>query len=306
MGDTGEGEDAQRVPVPQLPDEALPVRQEVFNDIFNDCSSDTARYASRAEREANGQEDNLALTYSELDLNTVHRILNIAKGECGAELFANEGSFLDLGSGTGRACVAAGLCHPFQKVIGIESVQCLHEFALANNEKYKEKEFPDGLLSEGVTKTELQFIKGDFVNELQTVVEPEASSVIVCLACATCYGEEHLNAMATVAQKMPDNSVFVTFTQELPDAVLGGDKMLPAERYSLYVKKALGKPGCDPDEALKTISAAEVDTKPGGWRQVYKQDFQMVWGELATCFFFKKIPLPVNPEATAEEQAQEG
>ena len=44
-------------------------------------------------------------------------------------LFANKGVFVDLGSGSGKACLAAQLLHPFEKVVGIETIQCLHDFA---------------------------------------------------------------------------------------------------------------------------------------------------------------------------------
>ena len=39
------------------------------------------------------------------------------------------GVFVDLGSGTGKACLAAALMHPFEQVRGIEVLEGLHRFA---------------------------------------------------------------------------------------------------------------------------------------------------------------------------------
>lgn len=40
------------------------------------------------------------------------------------------GVFVDLGSGTGKACIAAALLHPFEAVRGIETLEGLHRFAI--------------------------------------------------------------------------------------------------------------------------------------------------------------------------------
>lgn len=102
---------------------------------------------------------------------------------------------------------------------------------------------------------------------------------------------------------MSDNALFVTFSQPLPDSIIGGDKKLPQERYRDLLKEALAKRGTDP--ATVEIEQNPPDAKPGGWRLIHEEEVKLPAGgapmELPTKYFvFKKIPGPV------EEQPQEG
>jgi len=280
-------------PVPALVDEEqIAERQQIWTDIFAEHPANKVKLASIEERKANGKEEDQTLTYSELDLSTVNKILTTLKNQH-TKLYAGKGIFVDLGSGCGKTCVAAALLHHFEKVVGIETMQCLHDAATAAQAKYGEAALP-----EGVEKPELQLIKGDFVTDLAAQLEPLASSISVAFACATCFGEEQLKALASLAMLMPDDSIFVTMSQELPDSVIGGDKKLPAERYRDLLKAALSKRGTDPSSV--EIDKNPQDAKPGGWRQVDVQEVQLTWGS-SKYFVFKKVPLPVT-EAPAEEE----
>lgn len=291
-GGTAEEEVAEPEPVPVLGDEEVQARQKIWEAIFEDCPADKAKLASVTERKANAQEGIPAFAYSELDFATVNNMINLLKNQH-TRLYAGKGIFCDLGSGAGKACLAAGLCHPWEKVIGIEMMQSLTDIAMAANAKYQENEGP-----EGYTKPECQFIKGDFVTELATHLEPVAQSLAVVLAVAACYGEEQLGAMASLAEKMADNSIFITISQELPDSVIGGDKKLPAERYRDRLKEALAVRGTDPDTV--DIDPSPPDEKPGGWRQVHTEKIQLAWGS-TILFVFKKLPLPEEPKPEGEE-----
>jgi hypothetical protein len=228
-------------------------------------------------------------------------------------LYAGKGIFLDVGSGVGKACIAAGLVHPFEKVIGIETLQCLDDFAKSAHTKYMEVTMPGDPPAE---KPEIQLIKGDFVADLEATLAPIAPQIAVCLAVATCLGDAELNALATLADKMSDNAIFVTISQVLPDRVIGGDKKLPQERYRDLLKIALSQRGTDP--ATVDIDPNPPDAKPGGWRLLHEEDVSLpVSGaktesggpmELTTkLFVFKRLPLPVEEkpqdgEAPVEEQ----
>merc|ERR1711988_650481 len=87
------------------------------------------------------------LTYSEVSMEIVHMLLNKIKGESGiAKLYAGKGVFLDLGSGCGKGCIAAGLLHPFEKVVGVEVVSCLCDAATAAYTTLGEAALPDGVV----------------------------------------------------------------------------------------------------------------------------------------------------------------
>jgi hypothetical protein len=275
-------------------------RLTAWENIFADFPANKVKLASIEERKANGKEEDSSLTYGELDFTTVNDLITMLKNQH-TRLYAGQGIFLDLGSGCGKACVAAGLAHPFEKVIGVETMACLDEMAQKANEKYKEATLAGEPPPE---KPEIQFIKGDFVADLTATLEPFAPQIAVCIAVATCYGEEQLNALANLAGKMSDNAIFVTFSQGLPDWALGGDKKLPQERFRDHLNAALSKRGTDP--AKVEIDKNPPDAKPGGWRLVDQTDVMLPVGgapmELPTkCFVFKKLPLPVEEQPQGEE-----
>lgn len=298
-------EEEPRQPVPPLDDEQILERQTVFDQIFAEYPANKVKLASIEERNANEKAEDQSLTYSELDFDTVNNLITMLKNQH-TRLYAGTGMFLDLGSGCGKACVAAALSHQFEKVIGVETIGCLDEVAQKANEAYKAVVLAGDPAPD---KAEIQFIKGDFVADLTATLEPFAPNIAVCVAVATCYGDEQLNALAMLADKMSDNAIFVTYSQVLPDWVMGGDKKLPQERYRNLLKETLSKRGTDPSSV--EIDPTPPDVKPGGWRLVHEEDVALPVGgapmELSTKYYvFKKIPLPVVevPQEEGEGEAQ--
>lgn len=303
-----EGEEGyeEKQPVPPLDEEQVQERSNLWGGIFTDYPTNKLKLASIEERKANGKEEDASLTYGELDFDVVNNLVTMLKNQ-NTRFYAGKGIFLDLGSGCGKACVAAALSHQWEKVIGIETMACLDEAAQKANEKYKEVVLagdppPD--------KAEIQFIKGDFVADLAATLEPFASQIAVCLAVATCFGDDQLNALATLASKMSDNSLFVTFSQPLPDSIIGGDKKLPLERYRDHLNIALAKRGTDPANVV--LDEFPPDAKPGGWRLQCQEEVSLPTAgapmELPSKFFvYKKIPLPVEeqPQDEGEKAAEE-
>lgn len=298
-------EEEPRQPVPPLDEEQLTERQTIYDEIFAEYPANKVKLASINERAARDPpSEDMSLTYSELDFETVNNLISKLKGQH-TRLYAGTGIFLDLGSGCGKACVAAALSHQFEKVVGVETMACLDEVAQKAGEAYKAATYagdppPD--------KAEIQFIKGDFVADLAATIEPLAPQIAICLAVATCYGDEQLNALATLADKMSDNAIFVTYSQVLPDWVMGGDKKLPQERYRNLLKETLSKRGTDPGSV--EIDANPPDAKPGGWRLIDEAEVKLPQGgapmELSTKYFvFKKIPGPVVDPPPEEEAAAE-
>jgi len=282
-------------PVPELPDEELEVRQSCYDSIFAEFGAIDLKEKSRAERKENEKLDIKSLTYSELDVPTVHQLLNKVKRDHGP-LFEGKGIFLDLGSGAGKACIAAGLLHPFQKVVGIETMQCLHNAATAAQLKYQEAQLP-----EGTVKPEAEFIQGDFVSEFEAKLEAIAPEVVVCLAVSTCYGEAELNAMATMAGKMPDGSIFIAFTQGLPESLVIDLDRDPAQRRLVAMKKALAKRGVEPSSVEVQVEPPVND--PFGWTLVHTESMQTLGGA-STCYIYKKLVVEgLRPEPPAEEEA---
>jgi hypothetical protein len=296
-------------PSPQLAAEELQGRLDIFAGIFQTCNSDVAKQASLNERKipppAEGEdaepEDeekrkereiqekrNQSLTYGEMPMDVLHKLLNTVKnGEVGA-LYDGKGTFLDLGSGAGKACIAAGLLHQFEKVVGIETLDCLNNFANTAAEQYKAVE----TVADNFVKPEVQFIKEDFVANFEAALEPLASTVVVCLAVANAYHPEQLKAMADLALKMPDKSFFITTGQALPDSCTFALNRHPLQRRAVNVKRCLAKRGTDPDKVI--IEEPEVHEEVG-WVEIpcSPLEIEMAWGP-SKCFIYYKKPGPFS------------
>jgi hypothetical protein len=302
MAEGEEQVEVSRQPIPPLDEAQVQERSKLWEDIFAEWPANKVKLASIEERKANGKEDDQSLTYGEIDFVTVNNLITMLKNQH-TRLYAGEGIFLDLGSGCGKACVAAALTHKFEKVIGIESVACLDEVAQKANEKYKEVILAGEPPPE---KSEIQFIKGDFVADLAATLEPFAPQVAVCIAVATCFGDEQLNALGTLASKMSDNALFVTVSQELPDWIIGGEKKLSQERYRDQLKACLANRGTDP--ASVNVEQSPSDANSGGWRLVHvEKDVKMPVGGAqidpasTKLFVFKKMPSLVVEQAQDAE-----
>jgi len=283
--------------VPPLSDEDFQARQPIFDEIFAGCVTQDIKAKSIAERKENGLEDK-SLTYAEIDFALMNQILNTVKTNFGP--LYEKGVFLDFGSGIGKACVAAALAHPFEKVVGVETLQSLSDVGAAATAKYQEAQLP-----EGMSKPEVQLIKGDFVTEFEAHIEPVASQVTVCFAVATCYGEKEMQAMVSAARKMPPNSFLITFTQALPLSFVVDKERHPRQRRAAAVRKACSTRGAEPCPASE-VEVLENEYDPDGFTLVHKESVQVPWGAPATVFVYKKVPQEVPEEAEGEAPAEEG
>lgn len=241
--------DSQAVPV--LSDGEAKSRRRLFESIFKPVSPETAKEASRAEREKESLQDK-SLTYGEMHFLAMHELINKIKREHG-NLYAGRGVFLDLGSGAGKAAISAGLLHSFARVVGIERLGCLHDFAEESRKGYLAADLSTPGAPDGVPKLEVQFTKGDFVELLAGQEMKEmAEQVAVCLAVATCYTEDQMQALGRFARLMPAGAVIITFTQTLP--------------------------------------ASLINAEAKGWVLVHSEVKEMMWGA-STVFIYKKVPV---------------
>lgn len=222
---------------PPLSEELFPDRKRAFEEIFADHDAEKVKAMAKEAKLALYPPDGDAvpspsLTYAELDIDSVHAILNVLKRDYGP-LFVGQGAFVDLGSGVGKAVLAAALLHPFQKVIGIEVLdplnnaanECAGKFATAIASVFSEEEMN--------RKPEVVFLKGDFVDEIAGQLAPLAPECKVALAVATCYQERERFAMRDFAAKMPEGSLFVTFSQQLPSGDEEDWMQLSAEKMDM-------------------------------------------------------------------------
>ena len=129
------------------------------------------------------------------------------------------GVFLDLGSGSGKAVVAASLLGDFSRTVGIEIIDELHVLSIDMASTLRQLLFEEAcapataMVSEESVHphkgdVDLSYIHGDFTSE------PWPKGVSVVLANSTCFGAGLLRVIGELAWEA-GATVIVTFTEPL-------------------------------------------------------------------------------------------
>ena len=126
-------------------------------------------------------------------------------------------NFVDLGSGSGKACFAAALLHPsFKKYIGIEILEDLT--STANKILHEEWKPP---LS---TNADIEFIRAD-MTKIEWWKECD-----IAFANSTCFDRKLMRTISKQSEHMDKGTFFITFTKELCS---DSWEVLDAKRYNM-------------------------------------------------------------------------
>lgn len=172
--------------------------------VFGDESDSYARWCA-AKKVATYSKlstaDNTELTYGEVDIHLIHSSLRLAGVNDGAHL-------VDIGSGYGRAILAAALLFPqLDKLTGIEVLRPLHQGAI---------EYEKLLRSSPIGNAEIRWLCDDYRGEkAQEVLE----SADLALCFATTWGDlstlKLYELSRILANKMAEGSRAVIVDKEL-------------------------------------------------------------------------------------------
>jgi SAM-dependent methyltransferase len=188
----------------------------LFDQLFSVCTLETGKKLSNEERKELGVKTHSSLTYGEIDYKSFVTILR--KCCCGFD--TRDKVFIDLGSGTGRAVLAARINEDFVRCEGIELLQSLftasQQVATRYHDLFKRllhyRSATDIVLTQG-SITELDWSHGDFV-----------------FANSTCFGKELMGEISVIAEKLKPGSIFVTFTNQLSSDCF---ELLEKTKYSM-------------------------------------------------------------------------
>lgn len=123
------------------------------------------------------------------------------------------GTFLDIGSGSGKAVFAAALLHDFDACYGIEVLEGLHGISQEVLQRWEKLIKPNFALSMQKKRTRITFTQGDAL-----VVDWPANVDLVFLN-STCFGERLMHALARkLALCCKSGAIVITATHKLPDA----------------------------------------------------------------------------------------
>jgi hypothetical protein len=177
--------------------------QSTFDIIFSDCSFQVGKALSNSERRSKRihQSGNASFNYGEIDYSSFYEILRRIPQK------VKTGRFYDIGSGTGRAVIAARLTQDFQNCIGIEILSGLHKQALRRvvlfNRSHRSNLFTgqENNISFHCTSFEdFDWSDGDciFVN-------------------STSFDAKLMGILARMAERLKGQSVIITFTKSLKE-----------------------------------------------------------------------------------------
>jgi len=120
------------------------------------------------------------------------------------------GTFYDLGHGTGKAVTAAAILHNFDQCIGFELLESLFSISLDMQASYNTR--GKAKLTDREFDTFCTFLHADFLD----IKAKDWRDGDVVFANSTCYDDELMNKIATLALGMRKGAFFVTFTKRLP------------------------------------------------------------------------------------------
>jgi len=93
---------------------AITAASHTYNFLYQQCSTNHGKTLSKQERKSKGITDN-SFVYGEIDFHSFAQIIKHLR-----PLIKPDGVFVDLGSGTGRPCIAMALLSDMQRIVGIE------------------------------------------------------------------------------------------------------------------------------------------------------------------------------------------
>ena len=182
-------------------------RQSLFDSIVSRMPTQRGKELSLADRESRGLLRQSSLAYGEMSFAPFALALQKLRDLYGGLEQPNQ-RFYDLGSGTGKAVVAAALLHAWECCTGIELLHSLHDAALEVLDVWRLPSTQDRLPPESLD-VHIEFIRGD-CTELDW-----SDGDVVFINCVV-FDEPLMLKLAAIADDMKLGSFVLTCTHRLP------------------------------------------------------------------------------------------
>lgn len=187
------------------------LEEKVFNKLYSDFSLLETIEESRKERIIKRLTGS-SFVYGEITFQGFKEIYDYTEKEFGKDYMSNLDSFVDLGSGSGKVCLASAILGNFKKCIGVEllgnltalsdSIKDIYEYMIKNSD--------DDLLNIRKNKnfTKLEFINNDLLNY-------DFSKDSIVFTNSTCWGEDMLKKISIKAEQMKKDNIIINTDQQL-------------------------------------------------------------------------------------------
>ena len=176
----------------------------ICDDLFKNTSFQVGKELSNIERKKKELTTDKSLNYGEIDYYAFYDSIAILK-QFGIKK-TNDMIFYDLGSGTGKALVAARLIHDFSKIHGIEIMESLY------NEGNKcIEEFNNKIL----TALNLNTSSNLITSELGSLLDIDWSDGDIVYCNSTAFDQNLMELFSQKASCMKSNSILITYTKPI-------------------------------------------------------------------------------------------
>jgi len=226
--------------------------QDVYRDIVLGYPLNLGKSVSKKERENKNNIKDANLVYGELNFETLAIALEKIKNVYGKPLVGSSGidgimqsrggTFYDLGSGTGKAVVAAAVMYNFDLCCGIEILEGLYSVSFDVMATYNTKGKAHPYMAGREHDTHVQMVMGDFL-DLKVKDWTEADVVYMN---STCYDDRLIGKVTDLALGMKKGSFMISITKRLPidDFLVLEFTMCPMSwgDATLYIMQKLTEP----------------------------------------------------------------
>lgn len=166
----------------------------------------TAVNVEKKEMEEEGETVTQTLVYGEIEFMPFGVALRKLSARYG---MGTGGVFYDIGHGTGKPVLAAQLCHPFDKVGGVEIMTSLFTRSEAALERWNQNVVP--LLPSPIKETQILLVHGDCL-DFKVL---DWSDATVLFANSTCFGRTFTRQVAQKAEACREGCFFINFTDSM-------------------------------------------------------------------------------------------
>ena len=215
--------------------QTLQRKHEIFNHLTAKFPVELGKKASKSERESLNLTNDSRLTYGEMEFQALGEIFYTIQERYGG--LPSGGTFYDLGSGTGKALLAAALLGNFSECIGIEILSSLHSISLGLIEEYND-EITQHLLQNSNLWTNMPIIRS-ILGDICKVDWKNASFIFVN---STCFSREMLEFVSEV--EVPVGTIALSLTRGLTGRSWASleivDKIMSWGEATVYIQRKVG------------------------------------------------------------------
>ncbi|MCA0404126.1 MAG: hypothetical protein LCH30_10075 [Proteobacteria bacterium] len=167
----------------------LRTKQKIFNKLYHLVNGFLLSQKARQRK------DSPELVYGEIEFESFVALISITKPN-------KDTVFYDLGSGTGKAVIAASLVFAMKKSVGIELLEELHLCA------HSQKERLLAIAAQEAKTTNIQFKRANFLNENVN----EASLIFIN---ATAFFGEHWLVISKKLEELNQDTIVISSSKKL-------------------------------------------------------------------------------------------